>query len=465
MRPLLVPDQVTSGVPRRPHDAPGGSCGAPVPVCGVGIGLAPCAGRDHIELDVDKVTSIPAVLPTDDAMAKDVDAEIFDIHEGRSEGLPSVYSTSGPQPMLGKVLRSGEAWLAISAKDSRPGSCDRVERGELRLFANGLRFVTNDKPWCPADPVLELLLVPFSFVKVVSVHLPALEAAMSGSQQARILNIAIYLEACSFLFGFVGESDKEAEHLCAAWVADISRSIRWVTESLFARGSCCLTSPSWDEDASNVRLMAGRLLQSEAHGGPVHVRFVELFPPKDGKARMVLYSDVGGRRTGTSGAGQEQELLIDQRTNSFEKVGVGCSCLALGPLHLCARTVFERQLWLRALANLKVKLQHGGKGLRPDDVCHWREAINEHILANLSKLRNQWHSVDRRPGVGVASLKTVVDAGGCASVPVPAEYHETAAILTTAMELAGLPLLQRCAPLTRAAGDDDDDPHEGVVAT
>merc|ERR1719310_2134235 len=135
--------------------------------------------------------------------------------------------------------------------------------------------------------------------------------------------------------------------------------------------------------------MAGFLLYSESVkevGQVIRVMFVELYPPRDGKAWIVLYDGVP-----SGDSSPWQETMIDARTPCYEKVGHDCSCFCVGALQLSARTVFERQIWLRAVANLKVKLQSRGPDPRSDELCVWREAINEHIRENANKLRNQVH--------------------------------------------------------------------------
>merc|ERR1711879_236667 len=43
-----------------------------------------------------------------------------------------------------------------------------------------------------------------------------------------------------------------------------------------------------------------------------------------------------------------------------------------------ARTIAERKLWLRALSNIKVKLQHGAPEADEEALRHYRVAILEH---------------------------------------------------------------------------------------
>merc|ERR1719506_3324 len=125
--------------------------------------------------------------------------------------------------------------------------------------------------------------------------------------------------------------------------------------------------------------------------------YVELQPPRQGKSRVVLYEDLAGGRE------VDKEVLLDARTPSYEKVGVDCSCFCVGSLQLSARTVFERQVWLRAVQNLKVKLQARGPDPRSEELSQWREAINEHIRENAGKLKNKMHTNDHKGTSAVVS--------------------------------------------------------------
>merc|ERR1719506_2637151 len=151
--------------------------------------------------------------------------------------------------------------------------------------------------------------------------------------------------------------------------------------------------------------------------------YVELQPPRQGKSRVVLYEDLAGGRE------VDKEVLLDARTPSYEKVGVDCSCFCVGSLQLSARTVFERQVWLRAVQNLKVKLQARGPDPRPHELDTWREAINDHIIENAGKLRNKLHMNDHRGTCAATPRGEATDIAGTA---------ESAALARTAEELRGM---------------------------
>lgn len=60
--------------------------------------------------------------------------------------------------------------------------------------------------------------------------------------------------------------------------------------------------------------------------------------------------------------------------------GVRSSCFKIDAHNFSARTIWERKLWVRAIANVKVKLQHNA-GTTPDTLATYRNSIKEFIHA------------------------------------------------------------------------------------
>lgn len=57
------------------------------------------------------------------------------------------------------------------------------------------------------------------------------------------------------------------------------------------------------------------------------------------------------------GPKKSQEIWLSVASSCFEKVGVSCTCFCINGHDFSARTIAERKLWLRAISNIKVKLQ------------------------------------------------------------------------------------------------------------
>merc|ERR1719478_4254 len=83
--------------------APKGSFG------GCGLGTVGCVRgcEDPTEIDLDRVVERRVTPPPEFSPG--------DRYDGRSSGLPAVYSTAEPQPLLGEVLRKGQVWMLVES--------------------------------------------------------------------------------------------------------------------------------------------------------------------------------------------------------------------------------------------------------------------------------------------------------------------------------------------------------------
>eukprot|EP00929_Paragymnodinium_shiwhaense_P008569 TRINITY_DN112524_c0_g1_i1.p1 TRINITY_DN112524_c0_g1~~TRINITY_DN112524_c0_g1_i1.p1 ORF type:complete len:508 (-),score=107.44 TRINITY_DN112524_c0_g1_i1:92-1558(-) len=412
-------------------------------VCGIGdsiVASLTCGGslscrRDEApEIDIDGLDHPYGGVPPPEFEGG------YDVSGANHTGI---YSAS-KHPLVGDVLLRGQVWMLTEAA----GCADRLERGELRLYPNGVSFHAEGK-WggsssSSAQPT-EAILEPFAFVRPVQKQSAALQEAIAPLPSAKMFAITLYLKSKTLFFGVSGRNETKAQDSCMQWVRYIALCMRWVTESLFARGSCFQAAPGPPAARGGFgcdRLMAGYLLQSENSGEFVRIVFVELHPPRDAKACLLLYDD--------SACSTEpcQEVTIDARTPCYEKVGHDCSCFCVGHLHLSARTVFERQIWLRSVANLKVKLQSRGPDPRSEELSIWREAINDHIRENAKKLRNQvcMSSTGTRPGLADEYYRNRDSLDDNSPVLRGSEdtVDKEMDILEAAEQLRGMPLLRQC---------------------
>ncbi|CAD7946070.1 unnamed protein product [Amoebophrya sp. A25] len=75
-----------------------------------------------------------------------------------------------------------------------------------------------------------------------------------------------------------------------------------------------------------------------------------------------------------------REICIREETPCFEKVGINCTAFCVDHMHqLSARTISEKKLWLRALANTKVKLQNKAPTPSWLELEAYREAVKETV--------------------------------------------------------------------------------------
>ena len=62
-----------------------------------------------------------------------------------------------------------------------------------------------------------------------------------------------------------------------------------------------------------------------------------------------------------------------------EVLGINCGCFIFSGYHFAARTNSERKLWLRAISNIKVKLETGAPNPGPEQLEHYRYSVDEQV--------------------------------------------------------------------------------------
>jgi len=163
---------------------------------------------------------------------------------------------------------------------------------------------------------------------------------------------------CGSTFFFAVHGEKaEVERI--RWVADISRSIRVLTQSLFPSFSLS-TQPLSNVRSTTTRLLAGYMLLS--NNEDVALIYCELQSHWNANAAIVGYED-------------ERCLVrmlnvdLTVPTCISERVGVDCSCFSIDGYHLTTRSSMEKHLWLRAINNVKVKLRHCTGNPSPSEIA------------------------------------------------------------------------------------------------
>merc|ERR1712226_710118 len=75
------------------------------------------------------------------------------------------------------------------------------------------------------------------------------------------------------------------------------------------------------------------------------------------------------------------DIIITESSVCCDVVGINCSCFIVDCHHFASQTPSERKLWLRALSNVKVKIQSRAPNPDAEELAHYRDSIREHILA------------------------------------------------------------------------------------
>jgi len=261
------------------------------------------------------------------------------------------YSSSPDQPLLGVPIREGTLWH-LSAQD-------RFESVVFSLYVNGFAFSTADGLEAAVS------LSPFSLVR---------NCRFQSGECSKLKSFKVSLlepDPCCY-FAVRSTDDREAEEDRSEWVLSLSHTILLITDSLLPQ-SRITCDPIPGTPQTNRRLLAGYLIHRD-DSDTVSVVYCELQAPSASYASMVVYENELCQRP-------LMDISIYESSVCCDVVGINCSCFIVDSHHFASQSPSERKLWLRALSNLKVKLQNKAPEPSADEIWHYRMAIREHIQA------------------------------------------------------------------------------------
>lgn len=264
-------------------------------------------------------------------------------------GFPS-YSSAPDQPLLGVPIREGGLWHLSTQ--------DRFEPVTYALYVNGFSFSTSD------GLEASVSLSPFSLVRNCRFQ--------SGAcSQLKSFKVSLLDHDPCCYFAVRSICEREAEEERSDWVLGISHTILLITDSVLPNYISCDAMP--DVSQTYSRLLAGYLIHRD-DAGSLSVLFCELHAHKGDSARFVLYENELCRNP-------IMDLIITESSVCCDIVGINCSCFVIDSHHFASQTPSERKLWLRALSNVKVKIQNRAPDPDNEELLSYRESIREHILA------------------------------------------------------------------------------------
>mmetsp|Transcript_15124 Transcript_15124/g.33372 ORF Transcript_15124/g.33372 Transcript_15124/m.33372 type:complete len:410 (-) Transcript_15124:67-1296(-) len=337
------------------------------------------------------------------------------------------YSTSVAQPLRGVPIREGQLWY-LSAED-------RIEPVEFSLFINGFSFVQEGQE-------VAVVFSPFSLVRNCKFqsNMPDL-----GLSMFKIFKVSWFSHGICYYFGVKGRDgdDRSAEEERSKWVLDISHAMRLVTQSLFPKFAIAV-NPIPGAANTQSRLMAGFLAH---HDDPnsVSILYCELHAHSTEGTRMVLYEDEKCMTPILT-------IQLFDKSLCCEKVGINCSCFTVEDHDFSSCTMSERKLWLRAISNVKVKLQSKAPDPTPEELTHFRAAIRDYV----SSMRDQRDSRDFDALLQRCPKKQFQVVGGGDVEPLPWPPPDEVILAAKAGPLVG-PFSAATPFVRRLGGSDQDD--------
>lgn len=258
------------------------------------------------------------------------------------------------QPLRGAPIREGTLWY-LSAED-------QVDPVFFSLYVNGFAFKHEGVE-------AAISLSPFVLVRNCKFQ-SGYSACLTD---VKIFKISLFAHSACYYFGIrsEGEGERWAEEERSRWVLDISRAVRLVTQSLFPPFRICC-DPLKGLPHTEARLMAGYMVRLD-DAATASVLYVELQVHQEDHAKVVLYENELCQVTVT-------EIFLSETAMCSEKIGINCSCFSVEDHHFSTRTLAERKLWLRAISNVRVKLQNHAPKPEEEEMANYRAAIKEHLL-------------------------------------------------------------------------------------
>jgi len=242
---------------------------------------------------------------------------------------------------------------------------DSIHEATMTLHVNG--FTVSERGPAAPGPLpssLTRLWSPFSLVEKCQVR------AKQQDTQWAIFKLTFFRKEGQDASFYFATSGPDAEGRRERWVEQISGAVGNLTLSLFPRFELSV-DPVPGRAGTSTRIMAGYLLQGGA-ADRASLVFCELHAYVGREARLVLYRDEWC----------EQEVLsIAIRDSSVVSTRKGAYCTVFGVNDqlFCARTEDERELWLRAISNIKVKLMFDAPDPSPEELEVFRCAVSERI--------------------------------------------------------------------------------------
>lgn len=250
-------------------------------------------------------------------------------------------------------MREGELWFLSTE--------DKVDPVNFSLYINGFSFWHEEQETA-------ISLSPFALVR--NCKFQSTYPSLGSLSKFKIFKVSLFAQGRCYYFGVTGTDEHQAEEERSRWVLDISRAMRLVTQSLFPPFNI-VCNPLPDVASTQRRLMAGYLIHCD-DGFTASVLYCELHPHCEDKAKMVLYENELCQTP-------VMDVYITERSTCCEKIGINCSCFSIEEHQFSTRSLSERKLWLRAISNLKVKLQNRAPTPELSEIRSYRTAIKDHL--------------------------------------------------------------------------------------
>jgi len=277
---------------------------------------------------------------------------------GPSGRLAPMYTTSEQKLLGGDPLFSGNILQLLLGES--------MHEVVLTIHANGFSIVPCEK-FNSARSIIRAVSrswSPFSLIEKCQVK------TTQHAESWAVLKVTIFRAESPDLFYYFATTGKDAFKERDLWVTRMAEAIRNVTASLFPpRG--ITVEPMPGVAATSTRIMAGYLLRCNAED-LVSLVYCELHAHSGGEAHFVVYRDEWCEH-------EVVNILLAETSVVSTRKGCYCTLFGVDEHRFCARTQEEKDLWLRAVSNIKVKLMFDAPDPTDQDLAVFRAAVHERI--------------------------------------------------------------------------------------
>lgn len=289
----------------------------------------------------------------------------------------------------------------------------------LTLYVNGFVMRPREGSKKGGETVIRTWS-PFSLLEKCQVR------TMQKSDFWAVFKLTVYRQEDEDDIVYFATSGYDAQEERERWINEIGAALSQVITSLFPPHRIAVQPVPW-VPVTNTRIMAGYLLQSSIADTAVLV-YCELHAYSGGESHMAMYKDEWCEREIATIALAHHSVVSTRR-------GSYCTVFGVDEHRFCARTREEKECWLRAVSNIKVKLMYEAPDPTDDDLCVFRAAVKERIeglgrpVASAEPSMPILVQLKRLPDImsprgDVLNPEPIDDAAECSPLPAGVECAE-----------------------------------------
>eukprot|EP00927_Polykrikos_kofoidii_P034158 TRINITY_DN289_c0_g1_i1.p1 TRINITY_DN289_c0_g1~~TRINITY_DN289_c0_g1_i1.p1 ORF type:complete len:502 (+),score=62.19 TRINITY_DN289_c0_g1_i1:101-1507(+) len=288
--------------------------------------------------------------------ATDSDRQVDTLPRGPVRSSVPTFLTAERSEFSGQI-RSGEvAYLALGEK---------IQRMWLSIYRDGFTVTPSFGSTDPGGQQRKARAwSPFTVTEMCQVQTKRQE------QELSVFKLTILKKDDSDLFFYFGCCGPNAVEERAKWLHDIKEAIGNVTLSIIPTHSI-VVSPVPGAPGTVTRLMAGYLMHLLG-SDRVAVFYCELQAYTEESAKIAMYPDEWCEH-------EVDSVPISAMSSVSTRKGDSCTVLGVDSHLMCARTWRDKELWLRAISNVKVKLMFDAPSPTEEELEVYRSAVLERL--------------------------------------------------------------------------------------